>query len=580
MKRCLLLLLLLSISCARGKPDEPKQYNKDDYAYTKQYATWLIQQKMKKQKIVGMSIALIDDQALIWSEGFGFADQEKKAKATADTLYRAGSVSKLFTATAAMQLVEQGKLDIDQPLVNYLPGFSVKSRFADAPPITPRMLMTHHSGLFGDFFRGMITPKPAPFINIVEEIKEEHVAYPPNFILGYSNTAVTLLGCTIETIAQKPFAEHLKESILTPLGMKDSSFEYGPPSGTMAYQNGKPVTELAIRDMPAGGLNTSVNDLSRFMMMILAKGKAGEQQLIQPETLSQMLSVQNQDIALDTGTKVGLAWFIDAVDVPGATRSVMHDGATLYHRAMLVVLPEQKLGVVILSNSAESGSVEREVAQEVLRLAIAAKAGAKPPESSKPKKSPASAPSSPNYEGTYATAAGEMKIEKKRGRYRADVIGQRIKLIPNEDNTLKARLKLLKLIPIPLPFTLTLQEPQGREVLLLKTGKEIELLGERIAAMPSTSKTWKARFGEYKAINAGDDFMFIESLVLREEEGSLLLEQKVKDEKRNPAFLLQVVNDNEAILLGLGRHLGETVRVVSNNGKEALSFSGYLWQRK
>ena len=114
---------------------------------------------MKKNSVTGLSIALVDDQRIVWAEGFGYADQEKKIPATADTLYRVGSISKLFTDTAAMQLVEQGKLDIDQPLKKYIPNFSIKSRYPDTAEITPRQLMTHHSGLPRDRLKGFMTLK-------------------------------------------------------------------------------------------------------------------------------------------------------------------------------------------------------------------------------------------------------------------------------------------------------------------------------------------------------------------------------------------------------------------------------------
>src|SRR5262249_9066515 len=128
-----LLIAVLVLSCTHGKPQAPTQQTKGDYTYTKEYSTWLIQDEMKKNKVIGLSIALVDDQNLVWSQGFGYADLENKVAATPNTEYRAGSVSKLFTATAAMQLVEQGRFDIDKPLKDYLPEFSVKSRFENTP---------------------------------------------------------------------------------------------------------------------------------------------------------------------------------------------------------------------------------------------------------------------------------------------------------------------------------------------------------------------------------------------------------------------------------------------------------------
>ena len=134
-----------------------------DYEYTKQYMSWLIKKEMKRNNITGLSIALVDGQKVVWSAGFGYADKVNNIPATSQTVYGAGSISKLFTATATMQLAEQGKIDIDKPLQTCLPRFSIKTRFPDAGPITPRNIMTHHSGLPSDLRKGMWSKKPEPF---------------------------------------------------------------------------------------------------------------------------------------------------------------------------------------------------------------------------------------------------------------------------------------------------------------------------------------------------------------------------------------------------------------------------------
>ena len=97
-------------------PPKPESFAREDYSYTREYISWLIKREMKKNDVTGLSIALVDDRRIIWAEGFGWADEANAVPATPDTVYRVGSVSKLFTATAAMQLAEQGRFDIDKPL--------------------------------------------------------------------------------------------------------------------------------------------------------------------------------------------------------------------------------------------------------------------------------------------------------------------------------------------------------------------------------------------------------------------------------------------------------------------------------
>jgi CubicO group peptidase (beta-lactamase class C family) len=116
----------------------------------KQEIRLMIQKDMKIYKVVGISIALVDDQNVVWSEGFGYADQANNIPANSQTIYRVGSVSKLFTATSVMQLVENQKINLDEPIQTYIPEFKIKSRFEKQGEITARNLMTHHSGLPSD----------------------------------------------------------------------------------------------------------------------------------------------------------------------------------------------------------------------------------------------------------------------------------------------------------------------------------------------------------------------------------------------------------------------------------------------
>ena len=111
----LIITVMLLTACAAG-PQRPDLVEGDDYAYTRNYLRWMIRETMLENNIFGLSIALVDDQRIAWSEGFGYADEKNRIKAAPETIYRAGSITKLFTATAAMQLVDQGKLDIDLPL--------------------------------------------------------------------------------------------------------------------------------------------------------------------------------------------------------------------------------------------------------------------------------------------------------------------------------------------------------------------------------------------------------------------------------------------------------------------------------
>ncbi|MDA8428700.1 MAG: serine hydrolase [Geobacteraceae bacterium] len=586
-------VLVLMLAGCSTMPKQPDAFVRGDYGYTKEYVSWLIRKEMRKNDVTGLSIALVDDQKVVWAQGFGYADEANKIPATPDTIYRVGSISKLFTATAVMQLAEQGKMDIDKPLQTYLPEFSIKSRFTDAGPITPRSIMTHHSGLPSELLKGMWTKSPEPFENDVKLLRDEYVAYPPNYVFSYSNAAVTILGHALEKVSGHDFSSQLTASLLQPLEMSRSKFDPAPdhsPLAAKAYRKGEETDELPLGIVPAGGLNSTVLDLSRFMEMVFAGGRAGEKQIIKPETLAEMLRPQNADVPLDLDLRIGLGWFLgnlDGIDTKETGPVAQHDGATLYHRSQLIVLPEQKLGVVVLANSASAGDVVSKVATEALKLAFEVKSGIRQPEQKQQSavgEGLLSQEALQAYEGRYATIAGVVNVTKEPDYLRAEVMSTAFRLVPRADGLLGLRYKLLGLFPISLGQVdydgFSVARVAGRDIVKVRSqGREL-LLGERIKLVPLPER-WLKRTGEYEIINRGDDAVLIENVRLRQDSGLLILDYAM------PLFIggrmsvaITPLSDTEAIMYGLGRNMGETIRVEIVGGEEMLQYSGYLLKRR
>jgi CubicO group peptidase (beta-lactamase class C family) len=577
--------------CA-GMPKKPENIAAGDYGPMKEYISQLIEKEMNKNDVTGLSIALVDDRRVIWAQGFGFADEAKGIPATPETIYRAGSITKLFTATAVMQLAEQGKLDIDQPLQTYLPEFSIRSRFADAGPVTPRNLMTHHSGLPSDLLKGMWTKKPEPFQNAVKYIRDDYVAYPPNYIFSYSNLGVTLLGHALEKVAGRDFASHMDTSLLQPLGMANSEFSPAPDSsvlGAKAYRKGREAEELPLSLVPAGGLNSSVNDLSRFMRMILAGGRAGEQQIIRPETLAEMLRPQNSGVPLDLDFHVGLAWMLGGlggIDIRNAGPVAHHSGATLCHRSQLILLPEQKLGVVVLSNSATAGAVVNQIATEALKLALEVKSGIHQP---LPVAQPTGKGSMPrtelrDYEGRYASMLGVVDITAESDYLRVEFMGNTLRLVPRPDGQLGLHYRLFGFIPISLgeldQVGISRATVAGRNIVKAGINSKEMLVGERIRPVP-IPEAWLNRAGEYDIVNGGEDATLVDSIRLRQDKGLLVVEYAMPlfSEERL-TLAIAPLSYSEAVISGLGRGMGETIQAVEVNGVEMLRYSGYLLRKR
>jgi len=573
-------------------PVKPATLSRNDYGYTKEYMRWMAHREMSGSSVTGLSIALVDDQEIVWSEGFGLADKENSIPAAPETIYRVGSISKLFAATAAMQLAEQGRFDIDKPLQNYLPEFSIKRRFSDATPVTPRTLMTHHSGLPSDYAKGMWTGQPEPYASIVAHIRDEYAAAPPDTIFSYSNLGVTLLGLAEERAAGRHFAALMRTALLEPMGMRHSAFASGPdtsPAAARAYSKGSLAEEAGLRDVPAGGLNSTVLDLSRLMQMVFAGGTSNGRRIISPASLAEMLRPQNGGIPLDLNFRIGLGWMLGGlgdIDIKGAGPVAHHSGATLYHRSMLVMLPDKKLGVVVLSNSATSGRVVNKLAVETLKLALEAKTGITQPVRKARAVSGHAIPDSVRaaYAGRYATIAGVVPVTSTSGHLRAELFGKSFLLVPGTDGLLSLKFRLFGLFPISLGdldyIGITKDTIDGREILKARLDSQEVLVGTRLKPAP-ISPAWQARTGEYEVINRGDDAVMFDRVLLKNDSGLLVVEYSMPlFFNGRLSYALEPLGDDEAVICGLGRGMGETMRATTLEGKEVIRFSGYLLRRK
>ena len=585
-----LLCGAIVLLCCAGAPGRPLTIGRADPARTQQDITRLIEQAMHKNGVTGLSIALVDDQQVVWAQGFGYADEMNNIPATPETVYRVGSISELFTATAAMQLAEQGKIAIDRPVQTYLPEFSIKRRFTDPGPITLRHLMSHHAGLPSNFLKGMWSTTPAPFTTVVDVLQNDYTAYPPNVVWSFSNLGVTLVGHVIERMSGEEFATHLEKAVLGPLGMRHAAFSARPEGHiAKAYRNGAEMAETSLRDLPALGLHASVLDISRFIQMVFANGRSGDQQVLQPATLAEMLRPQNDAVILDQGFHVGLGWLLSglgSIDIQGAGPVAHHTGATLLFRSQLIILPAQKLGVVVLSNSSSAQKVVKTVATEALTLALAAKTGITQPEQHTPADSSNDLPPTALhvYAGHYATALGLVTIKHKAGRLHAEALHRTFRLVPRLDGQLRVQYKLLGLLPISLGeldhIGLSHTTLGGRELLIAYSGTQALLIGEKITPSP-ISDVWQQRVGAYAIVNRGNDTVVFDDVQLRYHEGFLVVDYTVPLlAEGTMSFVLEPISDTEAVTRGLGRGMGETLRVVTVNSQESLQYSGYLLQRK
>lgn len=570
--------LLTLMACSSPMPKPPATLQPGDYSYVKDYMSWFIEKQMREQGIVGLSVALVDDQRIVWQQGFGYADKANKIPATPQTRYRAGSISKLFNAMAVMKLVEAGKMNLDVPLRTYLPDFKIKSRFGDTDGITPRTILSHHSGLPGDRVDRMWTAKPVPFTNRVIELQDEYVAYPPNTLMSYSNLGITLLGHAVQDMAGEEYSQHIDKVLLNPMGMSDSRFERAlrGEQSAKAYINGKEVLETPLNDLPAGALNTTVEDLARLGMMVNNQGKLNGIQVLKKDTLDLMMQPQNENIPLDLGQKMGLGWFIMDGPLAGQEPVYNHDGGTIAHRTSFIVAPKSKLAVVVFSNSYSADS--QKIAVELLQKAWEAKFA-----SVLPKISTEEPEGGDEFEGTWATLAGKAVIKKVSDKhYRVDFGKGKMDLKPDENGHYRLQYKLLGLIPLPMgemeETRLYTRHIDGEHIIVAKEEFMKLIAGVKVKRQP-VHEQWHQRLGRYTVLNPPEPEIFrLKAFELLLENGDLIVSM-TPEHKINSVIgeklIMRTINENEAIVEGLGRGMRETLHVIRDErGEELLHFSG------
>jgi CubicO group peptidase (beta-lactamase class C family)/D-alanyl-D-alanine dipeptidase len=333
--------------------------------------------EVRDKQLPALSIALVDDQQTVWAAGFGFRDSRTKAPATAETIYRVGSVSKLFTDLAVMRLVEQGTINLDAPITDYLPEFRPSNPFDK--PITLRHLMAHRSGLVreppvGNYF----DPTNPSLAATVASLNRTTLVLPPGAKIKYSNAAIATVG----SVLKAPFATYLRTNVLEPLGMRRSAFEPTPEltkdlaNALMWTYHGRefpaPTFELGIA--PAGSMYTSVTDLGRFLSVLFAGGRGPNGSVLKPETLEQMYTPQ----FAPPGAKAGFGIGFMVGEFEGQRR-IGHGGAVYGFATELAALPDDKLGVVVVTSRDCANAVTKHIADEALRQMLAARHGDNPP---------------------------------------------------------------------------------------------------------------------------------------------------------------------------------------------------------
>lgn len=313
----------------------------------------LVQDARPKMGTPGISVAVALDDRLVWSAGYGLADVENGVPATADTVYRIASISKTMTATAVMQLVERGRVSLDDPIQKYVPSFPDKGGLT----ITLREILTHTSGI--RHYKAGEMESLTPYDSVADAIrifKDDPLLFTPGTKYSYSTYAFNLLEGVVESASGLTFEAYLQEHVWDPAGMRRTYLEHPQtivPHRARQYVRGgpdgalnAPYADLSIK-WGGGGIISTVEDLIRFHDA-LDTGK-----LLKPETLAEMYTPGT----LADGTRIdyGLGWMI-ATDAQGR-RWIAHSGGATGGTTYLLRDPVRGLAVAIMCNVQNAGGI-------------------------------------------------------------------------------------------------------------------------------------------------------------------------------------------------------------------------------
>jgi CubicO group peptidase (beta-lactamase class C family) len=328
-------------------------------------------QQMQQRGWPSLSVAIVLGQKTIFSQAFGYADVDKKIPATTKTIYRVGSMTKLFSAMMLMQLVERGKIGLDDPLSKYISQYAPKYQM-NTGPTTLRQLATHTSGLHVDAgqafwhylsnFQWVVTKGQENIVwgitkeDLLATLDKVEIEHTPNTYPYYSNFGYQLLGIALERAASEPFEKYIKADILNPLGMGNSDFALNKEQQsrfavgyTFLEPDFKryvaPEWDLSILKY-SGGLYSTPEDIAHLICFQFHDGEDGNSEILSGNGLRLMRTPQTQRNS-ESGDTYGLGWAI--YDYRGH-QIIAHAGGHWGFFAKAEVIQDLKLGVVIMTN--------------------------------------------------------------------------------------------------------------------------------------------------------------------------------------------------------------------------------------
>lgn len=559
-----ILTLFLTFSNGVIEPDDT------EYASLDSLISKTALEYLNDNDIKGISIGFVDAGNYRTEKGFGNVDSS--------TLFPLASITKVITATAIMQLVQNGKLDPEEKLSNYVPEFALKNPCSDSPEITIRHLLTHSSGLSRDVMHLAQSHCPPERREILDYLNNHRQINPAGYRHLYSNPGFELLALVIEEVSGLPYHTYVSKHILKPLMMNNSSFGHRfngvDLAGAYTMFSDDEYEEMPINYIAAGGLKSNVHEMLHFAEMLLHKSSNSDKMLLDESHLKKMFSRQNSDVLLDTEIMMGVSLFLEDMPFPFTGKLVYHGGGAIFTNTMLLLAPDYGMGVVVLCNTAGSYQMVEQLARNILFKALKIKTGQKPDEQ--------------QYQVPERDSRPVSEQQKITGTY---IIPDRIIRIKTDNDNIIARVGEDRL---PVKFYkngffsyyeglyLKVEKIEEEKILFRLSGETLTPIGKKQRSTRLTApESWKQATGIYVAVCPCPDgaVIFYESLRIYLRDGHLYLgmlpEQIVRETygiTSEISVLLTPLDDTTAVMQRFGRYGAEPVYL--DYIEEIIVFSG------
>ena len=350
-----LSFILLSLSCSSLHPDRPI-FKKGDFPGAVTVLDTIIRNNLKQHRIPGAAVALVHEGRVIFSQCYGYADTDKKVAITEDTYFMAGSLTKSFTALAVLKLIEQGKIDPHADIKKYIPDFSIRNLYDGEVPITVNHLLSHTSGLMIDYYVRFTRERKYSNADLLSQLQNEYLCFKPGSAYKYSNIGYRLLGMIIEQVTGERFEDYLEKEVFKPLGLNNSFFDYTADMAlhmSKGHNGDTETSRVDDEDKSASGLFSTLKDLTAFLKFLSSRATQLPGGINNSKIMD--LIIKNAPPAIDTfydGKNIySSGWYLNSYQFNGVHPVLSSSGNINGFSTAITYIPEERLGIVILTNS-------------------------------------------------------------------------------------------------------------------------------------------------------------------------------------------------------------------------------------